>query len=168
MLKALSKYLPFLMLFFSFLSCDKEPRIAYNYNIDIPNENFKKALLEYYVIEIEYDLDANRDGEISDGEAALVKDLYLENSDIKDLTGIAALVNLRYLDCSFNQIETLDLSNNTKLKDLICGRNEIEELNLSGCQNLNYLHCSFNKLEIFDVSHNYYLSTLSCGNNKME
>ena len=168
MLKIFSIYLAFLILTFLVISCDKEPRISYNYNIDIPDENFKKALLEYYVIEIEYNLDANRDGEISDGEAALVNDLYLDDNDIKDLTGISAFVNLTYLDISFNQIEKLDLSNNTKLRDLVCGRNVIEELNLNGCQRLSSLHCSFNNLKNIDLSSNTDLGSFYCGYNELE
>jgi len=158
--------LPLIIL--TLIGCEKEPRIAYNYNIHIPDTNFKNALLEQYVIEIEWPLDANNDGEISDGEAALVEDLFIDDSDIEDLTGIAAFVNLKKLRCSFNQIKKLDLSYNTKLRDLVCGRNEMEELNLSGCQSLHYLHCSFNKLKYLDLSHNYNLEMFNCSNNECE
>ena len=156
------------MLISLFLSFDKEPRIAYNYNIDITDENFKQALLEQYVIEIESPLDANRDGEISDGEAALALDLYLNDKEIIDLTGIYAFVNLKYLDIAFNQIKTIDLSHNTKLRDLNCGRNELTELNLNGCQRLSSLHCSFNNFKNIDLLSNTNLSSFNCSNNEFE
>jgi len=157
-----------LLLIFTFVSCDKEPYIAYNYNIHIPDTNFKKALLDQYIIDIESPLDHNGDGEISDGEAVMIRNLYLMDYKIKDLEGIAAFVNVTYLDVSFNEIITLDVSFNTKLWDLLCGRNEIENLNVSGCSNLNTLFCGYNKLKDLDLSQNKKLRSFNCMNNEFE
>lgn len=166
MQRILSIFLSFII--FTFIACDKEPYIAYNYNIHIPDSNFKKALLDQYIIDIESSLDHNRDGEISDGEAALIRNLYLNDYNIKDLKGIAAFVNVTYLDVSSNDIMILDVSHNTKLWDLLCSRNEIEELNVSGCPNLNTLSCGYNKLKDINLSHNNKLKSFNCGHNEFE
>jgi hypothetical protein len=63
---------------------------------------------------------------------------------------------------------SLDLSNNTALKDLRCNDSrQLNDLNISGCAYLNYLNCEQCKLSILDVSHNTALIFLYCGENQL-
>ena len=149
-------------------SCDKEPRIAYNFNIDIPDSNFKAALIETYVYEEpEGLLDANRDGEISDGEAARISNLILYQYGIKDLTGINAFRNLKSFHCEENQIKSLSISIES-LRDLVFLRNETESIDISGCTKLSVINCSFNKLQQLDLSNNTLLEHLTCSDNELQ
>ena len=92
--------------------------------VNIPDNNFLNALIEQGV-------DTNGDGEISSAEAEAVIYLYVSYSDISDLSGIEKFVNLDTLICNYNQLTTLDLSNNTALKRLECYGNRLTTLDLS-------------------------------------
>ncbi len=58
--------------------------------------------------------------------------------------------------------------NNTKLTYLDCFNNELEELNVSGCNVLKVLYCEQNLLKTLDVSNNTALTELICNNNLLE
>ena len=51
-----------------------------------------------------------------------------------------------------NQLTTLDVSNNTTLRDLECYGNQLTALDVSGCTALTYLYCGCNQLTELDVS----------------
>ena len=88
--------------------------------INIPDTNFKNRLLaadtsngiardqegNYIVI------DVNGNNEIEVSEALSVIDLYVDNRSIVSLEGIQYFTNLSLLDCSYNQIVSLDLIQN--------------------------------------------------------
>ncbi|MBT7896246.1 MAG: hypothetical protein HN564_04545 [Flavobacteriales bacterium] len=97
---------------------------------------------------------------------------YLEEIDlnglggIQDLTGIENFVALKKLHCQYNQLTSLDLSNNTALTFLNCYGNQITSLNLSNNNNLALLNCNNNLLSSLDLSNNSDLFYLACvGNN---
>jgi len=60
--------------------------------VNIPETNFKNALIDEGV-------DTNNDGEISNAEAEAIKYLNVSDSDISNITGIEAFINLNTLDC---------------------------------------------------------------------
>ena len=70
-------------------------------------------------------------------------------------------------DCSNNgaNITALDLLHNTQLTELLCNRNAINSLNVSGCTQLTRLDCDNNNLSSLDVSHNTQLKILYCFGN---
>ncbi len=70
------------------------------------------------------------------------------------------------LDCSYNELTTLDVSHNVWLDTLECNNNGMKELNL-GNSELEGLFCSDNNLTELDVSKNKYLQRLNCINNKL-
>ncbi|MGE0019403.1 MAG: T9SS type A sorting domain-containing protein [Draconibacterium sp.] len=63
-----------------------------------------------------------------------------------DLTGIEALISLEHLECSNNQIKTLDLSSNQKLKYFYCNQNQLQLLDLSQNKELKFLIATNNQL----------------------
>src|SRR5690625_3177230 len=122
----------FLLTFLPFLSFAQAPTDI----VDIPDPNFKNRLLGGPI-------DANNDGEIEYGEAAAVTGLdltyaFMGNSGltamgdgpIEDLTGIEAFVNLEFLNLTYNALDSLDVSNNLQLKELIAYQNHLVYLNL--------------------------------------
>lgn len=76
-------------------------------------------------------------------------------------------VTLTYLDCSQNNLITLDVSSNIALRNLRCQSNQLKELNVSNNQALSFLWCMSNRLESLNISNNPELSQLSVANNKL-
>ncbi|PKB18686.1 T9SS type A sorting domain-containing protein [Flavobacterium sp. 5] len=134
-----------------------------------------------------FKVDANNDGEIEVSEALNVDKLVLIGSGISSLSGIENFTNLtslncqgnelanldvntllllKYLDCSYNQLESLTLSLND-LKDLDCSNNKLASLNISNHLSLNNLNCNNNNLSLLDVKGNNELISLDCGKNKI-
>ncbi|WP_431164111.1 hypothetical protein, partial [Flagellimonas beolgyonensis] len=61
-----------------------------------------------------------------------------------DLSGIEAFVSLELLFCSNNQIQSLDLSNNSNLFVLFADNNALTELNFQNGNNTNTGNFDFN------------------------
>lgn len=86
--------------------------------ITIPDANFKAKLLQADVTNSiaenssnsSIKIDSNNDGEIQVVEVQNVHNLYIDNSNISDLTGISYFKNLYHLVCSYNNLSNLDLS----------------------------------------------------------
>jgi hypothetical protein len=66
------------------------------------------------------------------------------------------------LDCSGNQLVTLDLSTNTAITSLHCSQNQLTVLDLSANTTLWGLDCSFNPLNVLTPSNS--IRSLSCEN----
>ena len=130
--------------------------------VNIPDSNFKAALVNNAAI------NTNGDAEIQVVEAtAFTGQLYVFNMGIGDLTGIEAFTALTTLDCSFNQLASLDFSTNTALNRLDCYYNQLTSLDVSANTALNYLFCDNNQLASLDVSANTALYVLYCENNQL-
>ena len=89
---------------------------------NFPDENFRNWVLSQ---------DFGKDGYIGDEEIALVKRMEISGMSISSLKGIEHFTALNYLDCSFNQLTTLDVSNNTSLNILNCEGNQLTTLDVS-------------------------------------
>ncbi len=136
-------------------------------NIDIPDTNFKNALIAAGV-------DKNRDGVIQESEALLVTSLDVSkavNSNyvdaIFDLTGIEYFTNLISLNCTRNQISILNIDGLTKLTKLHCGSNKLINLDLSNLTKLGELDCSFNDLTTLNISSLTDITILNYSGNKL-
>jgi Leucine-rich repeat (LRR) protein len=127
--------------------------------VDIPDANFKAALIAYGV-------DTNADGQIQESEALNVINLYyLHNRNIADLTGIQSFTNLEELRCYQNNLSNLDLTGLVNLQTLDCYSNNLSNLDLTGLVNLQYLYCYNNNLTSLNVSGLNNLSYISCYGN---
>ncbi|MGL5912614.1 MAG: hypothetical protein ACRCZB_00495, partial [Bacteroidales bacterium] len=71
------------------------------------------------------------------------------------------------IDCYNNQLSSLDLSKNTKLRLLYCDKNRLSSLDVTACPELLDIVCANNKLSSLDVSKNIALVELWCGNNQL-
>ncbi len=126
--------------------------------IDIPDANFKAALVEKF--------DKDGDGEISREEAKAVEQISVSNKGIKSVEGIHNFENLKGLDCSYNNLSTIDLSRNSRLFILSVAHNSISRLDLSKVS-LNTLICFENNLTNLDLSVQTNLRLISCGGNPL-
>lgn len=133
---------------------------SYTQVVDIPDVNFKNALLTHDPV-----IDTNGDGEIQISEAENTFEINVSGKSINDLTGISSFSNITYLNCNYNQISNLDLSANVLLESLWCFDNQIINLNLIENLYLKDISCSGNQLTEIDLSNNNQLSFIQCANN---
>jgi len=109
--------------------------------VNIPDANFKTALLEHGTIITGpgiSPIDTDGDGEICETEAqAYTGKIYLLSQGVSDLTGIEAFTALTELNCSSNQLTNLDVSSNTALLTLDCSINQLTSLNVANGNNNN-------------------------------
>jgi len=75
--------------------------------------------------------------------------------------------NIPFLNCSGNQLTSLNVSNNTALTELHCDDNLLTSLDVRNNIALTYLYCWGNQLTNLDVSNNIALTSLSCGQNQL-
>jgi Leucine-rich repeat (LRR) protein len=111
--------------------------------------------------------DTNGDGYLSNSEIAAVETISIYNKSIASLEGIEFFTALTYLNCSNNQLTSLDLSQNTALSNLDCSRNQLTSLDVSQNTALTTLYCQRNQLTSLDVSHQPSLQNLSCFLNQI-
>ncbi len=131
-------------------------------NVNIPDANFKAYLVGNTAI------NTNSDTEIQISEAnTYTGSILCANLSIADLTGIEAFIMLDTLDCSHNQLTSLDVSANTALVYIHCYNNQLTSLDVSANTALDYLHCADNPLTSLNVSTNTALTRLHCYNAQL-
>ena len=127
----------------------------------IPDANFEQAL-----IDLGYDT-GTPDGSVPTVNINTITYLPVASKSISDLTGIADFAALTGLDCSDNQLTTLDLTQNTLLSNTSCHTNQLTSLDLTQHTGLSVLSVASNQLTSLDLSQNPALVFLSCGINQL-
>lgn len=130
--------------------------------VNIPDVNFKKALLEHFI-----PIDINNDKEIQVIEAQSTYIVSVNRKSISDLTGIEAFTSLEELSCAENFLTTINISNNTNLYDFLCSLNQLKSLDLSKNLKLKYLQCDQNYITSLDLSKNIELTEIYCAENQL-
>ncbi len=96
-----------------------------------------------------------------------LKYLYCADNVLTGLSGFSNNTTLYYLDCSSNQLSSLNLSGCSGLYNVNCNRNSLSSLTLSGLSNLQYLDCSYNsQLTSLNLSASDFpkLADVNCSN----
>jgi uncharacterized repeat protein (TIGR01451 family) len=142
--------------------------------VNIPDANFKAKLLEADVTNqialnngFSVKIDVNNDGEIQVAEIQDITELRLSNSSISSLTGIEYFTSLFFLDCSINQLTSLNVSQNIYLDSLYCNQNQLTNLNIYECSALSFIDCSTNQLSDLGLSPSANLVWLECSANAL-
>lgn len=126
---------------------------------------FKDANFKAYCLS---NFDEDGDGRLSMQEAEKITRIdLLEIPVIRSLKGIESMPNLTSLSCQGKNLESLDVSKNTKLDTLVCGVNRLSSLDISQNTKLSVLMCNHNQITTLDVSHNPELSVLDCSYNQL-
>lgn len=112
--------------------------IAYGQIVNIPDINFKNALIGNSAI------NTNADTEIQLSEAINVQNIDVSNMGIQDLTGIEAFTNVVFLNVSHNTLSSIDLSQNVDLQVLGLNNNFLTTLDVSINTNLVGLNITEN------------------------
>ena len=113
------------------------------------------------------EFDTDKDGKVSMKEASLAEIIDIKEKGISSLKGLNYFFNLKTLDCSQNDLSTLDISGNPSLNRLYCSKNKLKSLNLSKNTRLLYLSASDNDITSLDLSNNRKLSLLICSGNRL-
>ena len=136
--------------------------ISFGQIVNIPDANFKSKIIAQGV-------DLNFDGEIQNSEAEFFNVLDLYETQINDLTGIEAFINLQVLKIynspnitNVNLISTL-----TSLSYLRLSRCNLATIDLSNLVNLVYLDLSINQLSILNLTTLVNLRHLFCYSNQL-
>lgn len=149
--------------------------IGYAQIVNIPDVNFKTKLLQASATTFiaqnsagqNIKIDLNDDGEIQESEALLVSVLFLNYSNISNITGLEKFTNLTFLSLIQNNISVLPLNTLTQLEGLRCDFNQISALDFTGLLSLTYLNCSYNNIQTLDFSLNPLFFELWCRNNNL-
>ena len=128
-------------------------------DITFVDSNFKSYCVNNF--------DLNKDDEISYAEALLITVVHCLNQKITTLAGIEFFTNLREIECSQNQLTSLDVSHNTALTRLLCNRNRLTSLDVSYNTALTHLSCYSNRLTSLDICNNTALTLLNFDNNQL-
>jgi len=126
----------------------------------IPDANFENALSAYD--------DIPNDGQVPTANINTITSLDVNTQNIADLTGIEDFVALQILYCKFNNLNSLDVSNNSSLIELYCSYNYIlTSLMLGSNTTLAIVDCSVNTISSLDISNNTSLLQLICNDNQL-
>ena len=106
-------------------------------------------------------------GPIFESDMPRVTEINARSRNITDLSGIEHFKDLTTLDVSNNQLEKIDLSQNTALMTLRCSNNRLTELDLSNNRALRILECNDNLLTTLNLSNNPILWNIRCQNNEL-
>ena len=131
---------------------------ADDFRVPIPDENFRKYLLERHGIE-------NDGASVSYGDVKDVTEVPCHSQTIESLEGIEYFTALTELRCFNNQLTSLDVSKNTALELLLCEDNQLTSLDFSKNTALKYLYCYNNELTSLDISKNTALRRLCLSGN---
>ncbi len=136
------------------------PIVGFSQYTAIPDQNFEQAL-------IDEGYDDVIDGQVLTANINSVISLDISNQNIQSLLGIEDFISLNYLDCSNNQLNNLDISQNSNLESLWCRANQFTNLDVSNNIELTRIVCDYNQLTSLDVSNNTKLEDLSCSDNQL-
>ncbi|EFL44519.1 hypothetical protein HMPREF9248_0610, partial [Fannyhessea vaginae PB189-T1-4] len=111
--------------FINLASADPEGDVAIN-ETNFPDPKFRRFITKKF--------DKDKNGVLSpserNGKGTRFKKIRYINNSISNLKGIEFFPQIIELNCSKNQISSLDLSRNTNLKILKCSNNQLTTLNL--------------------------------------
>jgi hypothetical protein len=126
----------------------------------IPDQNFEQELINlgYDNLIDQYVLTSDISG---------VTDLFLNGIGVSDLTGVEDFSSLTTLECEFNQLSSLDLSQNSNLTFLNCSDNQLTTLDVSQNSNLTSLSCQYNQLTNLNINGLSNLLDLNCEVNQL-
>ena len=130
--------------------------------VAIDATNFPDGAFRQYVAD---NFDKDKDGALNQTERNAVKEIEISNSGCTSLQGLKYFSKLTDLLCGDNNLTELDVSENPELGRLICYNNSLTSLNLNKNTKLRSLNCNNNKLTVLDLRENKSLSWLRCKNN---
>ncbi|WP_299114126.1 T9SS type A sorting domain-containing protein [uncultured Winogradskyella sp.] len=134
---------------------------CFSQNTFVPDDNFEQAL-------IDLGLDT---GPLDDLVPTVMINtltyLNISEKNISDLTGIEDFIALDHLDCQINNLQSIDVSNNSQLRILRCYQNDLTSITLGSNTSLEQIWTYDNFLTSIDISQLPNLERLSIINNQL-
>jgi len=105
----------------------------------VPDNNFEQELINlgYDNILDDYVITTN---------ISYLTVLYVNNKNISDMTGIEDFTALNNLNCSYNQMTTINLNDNTALEYLTANNNNLTTIDISQNNALSFINIKSNQL----------------------
>ena len=131
------------------------PITVFGQYTNVPDANFELALLN-----LGYDFVI--DGVVETSAIDTITELYINNENIADLTGIEDFIALKSLFCYNNNLSILNLSNNTQLFEVSCSGNNLISIDLRNGNNLGLWYFlsmnnpNLNCIDVEDISYCEY------------
>ena len=100
---------------------------------NFPDANFRSYLLSLYP-----------SGTITTSQINALTNLNVSDKNISSLQGIGYLTGVKYLECSSNNLTSLNLTSNTNLVNVYCRYNKLTYLNVNGLNSLSWLMADHN------------------------
>ena len=127
--------------------------------VAINEQNFPDASFRRFVQD-NFDK-SPRDGALSDEEIAAVETISLyPDYTYYNLVGIEYFKNLTKLSWDRSEVAELDLSKNTKLREISLPHSPLKDLDISGCTDLRTVNLLFNSLTKLDFSNNTKVTSI--------
>src|SRR5690606_16873904 len=121
----------------------------------IPDPNFEQALIDLGI-----DSDGTLNGQVLTSDINTIVELDVRFRNINNLTGIEDFTALEDLNIRGNNLTSIDISQNTLLRVLICNTNPLITMNLSNNLLLESLEIrGLHQLNNIDISNNINLET---------
>ncbi len=127
---------------------------------NFPDLNFRTAVATYMGVGL-------NDPFTAADAAAKTGSLNASGANIASVSGIEYFTGLTGFYCRYNQLTSLDVSQNTSLQYLFCNGNQLTQLTVPANGNLRYLYCYDNDLTSLDVSNVDTLTHLQCQRNDL-
>ena len=127
----------------------------------IPDANFEQEL-----INLGYDTGVPN-GVVPTANISSVSTLDVSFMNITDLTGIEDFTALAFLEVHFNQLTSLDVTQNSALAALYCQNNQLTTLDVTQNPLLGTLSCGNNLLTNINTTQNPALYTMQCSGNQI-
>ena len=162
------------------------PDIAKGEPVELNEVYFPDPLFREYIREL---ADTDRDSVLSETEYRKVTELDINVEDLTSLKGVEFFPELTKLCCERQALIGLDVSKNTKLRELRCSQNlhmetlvlgDINGLTILDCTNcglksldvsklvdVEQLYCDWNSFSELDLSNCEKLNKLVCSNDKL-
>lgn len=138
---------------------------------NIADFNLIKAVERSYGGSFSWTKDADGTVPLTEENLALIKGiqaLTIDRAGLSSLDDLKYFTDLWYLDCSYNNLNSVDLNLLTKINTLRINNSFVSELKIDKLVNLSSLDCCNNNLSSLDLSGASDLTYLVCSNNKLD
>ena len=135
--------------------------------IQVAEQTFPDAAFRNWIKNPENISGAGTDGVLTAQEIADITSMDLSEASIASLEGIEVFTSLKNLNCSDNQLTTLDLTGVTSLEWLYCRRNPLQTISIAGLSKLKYADISQNQITSLSLDGLTALEFLHAGDNKL-
>ena len=127
----------------------------------VPDNNFEQALMD----DVNINVDPILDDYVPTAIIETLTNLDINGKNISDLTGIEDFIALQNLNCSDNDLSTVDLSKNINLIEIDCSNNVFSVIDFTENTALITINCSDNMLSDLDLIANTNVTNLNISNN---